>query len=143
MIFIIGSDKGSNRLNNPSPFRGCLVIVQTGWWNYVRNWFWLVELWPVELWPATLPSNRYPSRILIAFQTADYDIIVFSETWLDQWVKNEILHEQYNMFRKDRCETSISRVAGHGGGVNQNHINASYFHLLSINSIHGKYRNIS
>lgn len=63
-----------------------------------------------------ISSHKIPD-LLTSSSTADYDIIIFSETWLDQTVKNEILHNQYVVHRRDRCMTAISKSASQGGGV--------------------------
>lgn len=45
-----------------------------------------------------------------------YDIITITETWLKEWHKNnEFISDSYNVFRKDRVESSIE--AERGGGV--------------------------
>lgn len=63
-----------------------------------------------------ISSHKIPD-LLTSSSTADYHIIIFTETWLDQTVKNEILHDQYTVHRKDRYMTAISQNATQGGGV--------------------------
>lgn len=62
-------------------------------------------------------SNHKIPDLLASSSTADYHIIIFTETWLNLTVKKEILHDQYTVYRKDRDMTSISRTASQGGGV--------------------------
>lgn len=47
-------------------------------------------------------SNHKIPDLLASSSSADYDVIIFAETWLDQTVKNEVLLEQYVVNRKDR-----------------------------------------
>lgn len=62
-------------------------------------------------------SNHKFRDLLESSSTADYDVIAFSETWLNKSVKKEILDESYSVFRKDRDSTDISKIASQGGGV--------------------------
>lgn len=62
-------------------------------------------------------SNHKIPDLLASTSTADYHIIAFAETWLDQTIKNEILSDQYTVYRQDRYMTAISRTASQGGGV--------------------------
>lgn len=63
-----------------------------------------------------ISSHKIPD-LLASSSTADYHIIILAETWLDHTVKNEILHDQYRVHRKDRYMTAISQTARQGGGV--------------------------
>ena len=48
--------------------------------------------------------------------SCDYDIIVVTETWLNESVfDSEILNSNYNIYRRDRCSTHS--LKGEGGGV--------------------------
>lgn len=53
----------------------------------------------------------------LSSSSCDYHVIVFTETWLDSNIKNEILDKRYTIFRRDRSSTSISQTASKGGGV--------------------------
>lgn len=63
-----------------------------------------------------ISSHKFPDLIKSS-SSADYHVIAIGETWLEESVKNEILDKQYNIYRKDRYMSSISKTASHGGGV--------------------------
>lgn len=54
--------------------------------------------------------------MLESTSTADYDVIILTETWLDSSFNNlEFIDDQYEVFRKDRSESDVA--ATRGGGV--------------------------
>lgn len=54
--------------------------------------------------------------MLISSSSADYDILVFTETWLDDsFYDSEFLSDHYEVFRKDRADSNI--LQRKGGGV--------------------------
>lgn len=56
--------------------------------------------------------------MLLSSSSADYDVIIFTETWLKNDIRNaEFFDKRYTIYRKDRSESSIARTASRGGGV--------------------------
>lgn len=54
--------------------------------------------------------------LTLSTDTADYDIISITETWLNAGHNNnEFFSSKYRVFRKDRCDSSIG--TDRGGGV--------------------------
>lgn len=63
-------------------------------------------------------SDHKCPDLLVNSSSYDYDIIVFTETWLNQSIKStEFLDAQYTVVRKDRELTAIGKSASKGGGV--------------------------
>lgn len=62
-------------------------------------------------------SRSKCKELIISSSSADYDIIIFTETWLDGTINNlEFMNANYNVHRKDR-EYSSSVNLTTGGGV--------------------------
>lgn len=60
--------------------------------------------------------NNKTTDLLLATNSVDYDILVFTETWLSpEQCDREFLDKKYKSFRKDRMNTDIG--AKRGGGV--------------------------
>lgn len=52
-------------------------------------------------------------HLFLSTTDAFYDIIVICETWLKNSHKNnEFISESYNIFRKDRMDSSVSEDSG-------------------------------
>lgn len=65
--------------------------------------------------------NRIRSKtndFLLNLTSSNYDIICLTETNLDDGIyDNEVFDSRYNVFRRDRCSTSVALAKTDGGGV--------------------------
>lgn len=51
--------------------------------------------------------------LLISTSSAEYDILVLTETWLDNIIhNNEFMDDQYEVFTKDRADSNITQAKG-------------------------------
>lgn len=64
-----------------------------------------------------ISAHKYPD-LLKSSSSDEYGVIALTETWLDSTINSaEFMDGSYNVFRKDRCDSSESESASRGGGV--------------------------
>lgn len=64
-----------------------------------------------------IEKNGKTLDLTVSSSSADYDVIIITETWLEPSINNQVfISDEFSIYRKDRCISSVI-IASKGGGV--------------------------